>query len=1068
MSDKQIPNLPAATALNGSEQYEAVQAGTSTRVTTDQIAQYTNATYPPPGVSAVNATSPLTSNTAGSVVTIALPSQSITNSYLALMAAGTVKANITVGSSTPSDVPVGNVLDVIGSTHGDLLYRGSTSWTALPASTNYDILTANGPTTDPSYRSIDTILDHFAGSSQGSIFYRGASGWTSITPGTAGQVLKTNGAGADPSWISTGTGTVTQVNTGTGLTGGPITTTGTISIANTGVTAATYGSASLVPVMTVNAQGQITSVTNTNIDGVSLTTGTISTAPSAATDIANKNYVDSVINGLNAQIPCNYATVVPLTATYNNGSSGVGATLTATSSGVLSIDGSNPTVGQRILVKNQTTTTQNGAYVVTNAGSVSTAYVLTRATDYDQTAEINAGDGFYIISGSTNGNTTWVEQTAAPVVIGTTAITFIQFGGALKQPYIANKAVYASSTTTLTLGTLPVFGGGTGVSATPTNGQLLIGNGTGYTLSTLTGGTGVSVTNGAGSVTVGLSNTAVTAASYGSQSSVGTFTVNAQGQLTAAASVPINAVSLTTGTISTNPTNATDIANKDYVDSVAAGLNFHAACNYATTADLGTVTYNNGSSGIGATLTKTTPFATLSIDGASPSVGQRILVKNQVTASQNGIYTVTSVGSGSVGWVLTRATDYDSSGTGTNEIDQGDFVLVLSGTANANTSWVQQTPLPITVGSTAITFIQFGGSGTAYSAGTGLSLVGTQFSIANTTVTATSYGSASSVGTFTVNAQGQLTAAATTAIAINGNQITSGSVGPTFGGTGVTTYATGDLLYASATNTLAKLAATTNGYLLTLAGGVPTWAAPPSTGVTTISFGSTGLTPNTATSGAVTVGGTLVAANGGTGVSSYAIGDLLYASGTTTLSKLADVATGSVLVSGGVGVAPAYSSTPTVTSITAPTHLGGTAASSSLTLQSTSGVGTTDSIVMKVGNNGATTAVSIATTGIVSFPTTGAIVLPASTTANRPTGQTGMLRFNTTTTAFEGYNGSAWGSIGGGATGGGTDQIFYLNGQTVTTSYSIPSGQNAGTFGPVTVNSGATVTVPSGSTWSIV
>jgi hypothetical protein len=111
---------------------------------------------------------------------------------------------------------------------------------------------------------------------------------------------------------------------------------------------------------------------------------------------------------------------------------------------------------------------------------------------------------------------------------------------------------------------------------------------------------------------------------------------------------------------------------------------------------------------------------------------------------------------------------------------------------------------------------------------------------------------------------------------------------------------------------------------------------------------------------------------------------------------------------------------------------------------------------------------SVATTGIVSFPTTGAIVIPASTTANQPTGQTGMLRFNTSTTSFEGYNGTAWGSIGGGATGGGTDQIFYLNGQTVTTSYSIPSGQNAGTFGPVTVNSGAVVTVPSGSTWSIV
>jgi hypothetical protein len=131
-------------------------------------------------------------------------------------------------------------------------------------------------------------------------------------------------------------------------------------------------------------------------------------------------------------------------------------------------------------------------------------------------------------------------------------------------------------------------------------------------------------------------------------------------------------------------------------------------------------------------------------------------------------------------------------------------------------------------------------------------------------------------------------------------------------------------------------------------------------------------------------------------------------------------------------------------------------------------VGATDTIVMKVGNAGATTALSIATTGIVSLPTTGAIVVPVGTTGQQPTGTTGMLRFNSTTVGFEGYNGSVWASVGGGATGGSTDQIFYLNGQTVTTSYSIPSGQNAGTFGPISVDSGATVTIPSGSTWSIV
>jgi len=138
--------------------------------------------------------------------------------------------------------------------------------------------------------------------------------------------------------------------------------------------------------------------------------------------------------------------------------------------------------------------------------------------------------------------------------------------------------------------------------------------------------------------------------------------------------ITATSAALTTGTITTAPTNDNDIVNKAYADSIATGINFHPSCNYATTADLGTVTYNNGASGVGATLTKITTFATLSIDGANPTVGQRILVKNQTSGAQNGIYTVTSVGSGVAGWVLTRATDYDTSGTGTNEIDQGDVV----------------------------------------------------------------------------------------------------------------------------------------------------------------------------------------------------------------------------------------------------------------------------------------------------------------------------------------------------------------------------------------------------------
>lgn len=133
------------------------------------------------------------------------------------------------------------------------------------------------------------------------------------------------------------------------------------------------------------------------------------------------------------------------------------------------------------------------------------------------------------------------------------------------------------------------------------------------------------------------------------------------------------------------------------------------------------------------------------------------------------------------------------------------------------------------------------------------------------------------------------------------------AVSATYGGTGQTTYTTGDILYASATNTISKLPAGTNGYFLGLSGGLPAWlpvGAPGS--VASFSGGTTGLTPNTPTIGAIVLSGTLGAANGGTGLTSYTTGDILYATSSSAVGTLADVAVGNVLLSGGVGAAPAY------------------------------------------------------------------------------------------------------------------------------------------------------------------
>jgi hypothetical protein len=183
------------------------------------------------------------------------------------------------------------------------------------------------------------------------------------------------------------------------------------------------------------------------------------------------------------------------------------------------------------------------------------------------------------------------------------------------------------------------------------------------------------------------------------------------------------------------------------------------------------------------------------------------------------------------------------------------------------------------------------------------------------------------------------------------------------------------------------------------------------TNVSSITFGTTGLTPATATTGAVTVAGTLVVGNGGTGLASLTAGRIPFGAGTSAFGNSANLFW--------------------------------------------------DSANNRLGIGTSSPAVSLA------ISATDAILLPNGTTGQRPTGAAGYIRYNSTTGSFEGYT-TAWGSIGGGATGAGGDQIFYQNGQTVTTDYTITAGQNAGTFGPVTINAGVTVTVPSGSVWSIV
>jgi hypothetical protein len=173
------------------------------------------------------------------------------------------------------------------------------------------------------------------------------------------------------------------------------------------------------------------------------------------------------------------------------------------------------------------------------------------------------------------------------------------------------------------------------------------------------------------------------------------------------------------------PTDASDATNKAYVDGLAAGINFHQPVIAATSGNLAG-TYNNGTSGVGATLTKETNGSIGTIDGAAVAVGNRILLRAQTDAKQNGIYVITALGDGSNPWVITRAADSDNNPAG--ELANGDFCFVTGGTTNGSKGFLVSTTGTITIGTTEIQYAQFNAS-EAILAGNGISKSGATISI---------------------------------------------------------------------------------------------------------------------------------------------------------------------------------------------------------------------------------------------------------------------------------------------------------------------------------------------------
>jgi len=334
-------------------------------------------------------------------------------------------------------------------------------------------------------------------------------------------------------------------------------------------------------------------------------------------------------------------------------------------------------------------------------------------------------------------------------------------------------------------------------------------------------------------------NVTIFAGGVNVNSAVATFGTNLSttltGSLSVAGATTINGVT-TLNTFAYTSANIAAAANntvlvtKAYVDNATSnGFHVHTPVLVATTGNL-TATYNQPGGagvGVGATLTNSGTQVALSIDGVSMNVADRVLVWQQTTGTQNGVYTVTTVGSGSTNWVLTRATDADEAGEGSpDSLGGGDYFFVQSGATQGFFAFVCVNTDPITFGTTAIEFNEFS-QVPVYTGGTNINVSGQTISL-------------------------------------------TGTVGPTNGGTGVNTVTTGDLLYGSATNTWSKLPlGTANKSLIVNAGGTQLeWNA--------VSLGASGA-----------VSGTLGETNGGTNNSSYTLGDTLYSSAANTLAKLA-------------------------------------------------------------------------------------------------------------------------------------------------------------------------------------
>ena len=765
-----------------------------------------------------------------------------------------------------------------GSNGGDRLYVGVGSETNGNASSHIviggkyftdmldqtpGVLTASSAIVVDANKKIDDFLVDNLELNGNTISSTDTNGDLIITPNGTGKTIITNpyiGDNLTPlsEYIYDTVGGAITAGTGITITNSDAGNTSTVSITNSGVTAGSYGSSSQVPVLTINAQGQITVAS----------TASISTSFTIAGDTG--------------------------TDTFNNGGTltfvgGVGLTSTVTNDTVtFDIDSTVATLTGTQTLTNKTLTlpTIDTTGAKFNGSTSGTTTLVASAVAGTTTLTLPSATDTLVGKATTDTLTNKTINLSSNTLVATSA----QIAAAVTDETGSGALVFATSPTlvTPTLGVasatsinkVTITAPATGSTLTINDGKTLVVSNsltfTGTDTSSVAFGTGGTVAYTGNKLSVfAATSSAELAGVISDETGTGalvfantptlvtpvlgvataTSITASSGNITIAAASGNNSVMLSptgTGTVDAGnkritsvaePTQATDAATKNYVDAVKTGLDVKDSVRVATSAAL-TATYSNGTSGLNATLTNSGTQAAITIDSIVLSAGDRVLVKDQAAGLQNGIYTVTTVGSGSTNWVLTRSTDADNNPAG--ELTPGAFTFVEEGTLNANNGFVCTNTGSITIGTTAISWIQFSGAGEIV-AGNGLTKTGNQVDVVGTanriSVSADSVDIAA-----TYAGQSSITTLGTI-----GTGTWQGTViDPTYGGTGVNN--------GSKTITLGGSLTTSGAYALTLTTTAATSLTLPTIGTLATLAGTENLSNKTITSSSFS--GTTIAASG--------------------------------------------------------------------------------------------------------------------------------------------------------------------------------------------------------------